>query len=134
MLNSKEACSLSKFSNVNAPIQNIPQIFHIPAKICYNNLKKAVASMEKYIFLPIAAIIIVGPTIAWRIYRVYRHSQDTKEFVSKPFVCPNCGHRFYAKHTKQKIIHGVGENKAFLKCLGCGKRDICGRPYDFDEN
>lgn len=86
--------------------------------------------MEEYIFLGIVAIIVLGPTVAWRTYRIYRGVRSTQEIVSKPFVCPNCGHRFY---TKQKLIHPITENKAFLKCPSCGKRDICGRPYDFDE-
>ena len=84
-----------------------------------------------YIFLIILGIIIVVPSIAWRVYTRYRYSQYVNDIVSKPFVCPNCGHRFY---TKQKMIHPIGENKALLKCPNCGKRDICGRPYDFDEN
>ena len=86
--------------------------------------------MEKYIFLAIVALIIFAPGIAWRLCQRYRYSESIKDFVSKPFVCPNCGHRF---HTKQKLIHPITENKAFLKCPSCGKRDICGRPYDFDE-
>lgn len=85
--------------------------------------------MEKYIVLGIGAIIILGPMVAWRVYKIYRYSENTKEFVSKPFVCPNCGHRFYSQ---KKIIHPVGDNKAFLKCPTCGKRDLCGRPYDLD--
>jgi transcription elongation factor Elf1 len=85
--------------------------------------------MEKYIIFAIVAIVAFGPTVAWRVYRVYRYSKATQDFVSKPFVCPNCGHRFY---TQQRIIHPVGENKAYLKCPNCKKRDLCGRPYDFD--
>ena len=87
--------------------------------------------MGEYIVLVIVVLIIFGPRIAWRLYQRYRYSESIKNFVSKPFVCPNCGHRFY---TKQKIIHPLGENKALLKCPKCGKRDVCGRPYDFDEN
>lgn len=83
--------------------------------------------MEKYILPAIVALIIVGPGIAWGLYQRYRYSEFIKDFVSKPFVCPNCGHRFY---TNQKIIHPLGENKALLKCPNCGKRDVCGRPYD----
>ena len=85
--------------------------------------------MEKYILLGIVAIVIFGPTIVWRIYSIRRSAQATGEKVSKPFVCPNCGNRFY---TQQKIIFHTGENKAFLKCPKCGKRDSCGRPYDLD--
>lgn len=87
--------------------------------------------MEKYIILGILAAIVLVPKILWRTYRTYRNSQSIKEFVSKPFVCPNCGHRFY---TEQRIIHPLSENKAFLKCPACGKQDICGRPYDLDDD
>ena len=86
--------------------------------------------MEKYILGGIAIIIILDPSIAWRVYKIHQRSRSINEVVSKPFVCPNCGHRFY---TKQKIIHPITENKVFLKCPSCGKRDICGRPYDFNE-
>ena len=82
------------------------------------------------LFLGILAILVLGPTIAYRTYIKYRYSRALKEFVNKPFVCPNCAHRFY---TKQKIIQPIGENKAYLKCPNCGKRDICGRPYDFEK-
>ena len=85
--------------------------------------------MGIYILLGIAVIVIFLPKILWRIYVSYRHSQSVKEIVSKPFVCPNCGHRFY---TQEKILRSIGENKAILKCPKCGKRDLCGRPYDFD--
>lgn len=85
--------------------------------------------MGKYIFLAFVVIIVAGPTIILRIWSRYSHWEKIKEMVSKPFVCSNCGHRFY---TKQRIIRIVGENKAILKCPNCKKRDVCGRPYDFD--
>ena len=85
--------------------------------------------MEKYIILGLLAALVAVPTFLRRAYRARRRSETLREMVSKPFVCPNCSHRFY---TEQKIIHPVGENKAFLKCPKCGKRDVCGRPYDFE--
>ena len=85
----------------------------------------------RYIFLIILGIIIVVSSIAWRVYTRYRYSQYVNGIVSKPFVCPNCGHRFY---TKQRIIYPIGENKVLLKCPNCGKLDICRIPYDFDGN
>ena len=87
--------------------------------------------MENYIVMAIILTVGFGPAFAWNIYKIYRYSERVKDFVSKPFVCPNCGHRFY---TKQKIIRPIGENKALLKCPNCRKRDVCGRPYDFDED
>ena len=86
--------------------------------------------MEKIIFWGILAVIVLGPTLGWRIYKMHRYSRLCKEFVSKPFVCPNCGHRFY---TTQKFIQPISEHKAILKCPKCGKRDVCGRPYDFED-
>ena len=91
--------------------------------------------MGKIIFLGILAVLVLGPTIVWRVYRRNRYSLRVKELVSKPFVCPNCGHRFYAD---SKIIYPLGPmnllaDKLFLKCPQCGKRDLCGRPYDFED-
>lgn len=87
--------------------------------------------MEEYIILGAIALLVLSPYIIWEIYRLCRSIRWWREFVSKPFVCPNCGLRFY---TQQRFIRPIGENKAFLKCPGCGKRDLCARPYDFDEN
>ena len=85
--------------------------------------------IEEYIILAIVGSIVFIPAVAWRLYKRYRYSENVKNIVSKPFVCPDCGHRFY---TQQKVIRIVGENKAYLKCPSCGKSNLCGRPYDFD--
>lgn len=85
--------------------------------------------MEKYIVLAIIAIVTVVPTAVWRIYRIRSRMRSVNEVLSKPFACPNCGHRFYAE---QKVIRFMTENKAYLKCPKCGKSDLCSRPYDFE--
>lgn len=87
--------------------------------------------VAEYVILAIIALMILTPIVARRIYKTYRFSKSVAAFVSKPFVCPNCGHRFY---TEQKIVIAVGEDKVYLKCPACKKRDLCGRPYDFDES
>ena len=87
--------------------------------------------MWKYIILLVLAIIIITPKFIWHSYLRHRYSENVKDLVSKPFVCPNCGHRFY---TQQKLIHPLSEDKAYLKCPACKKRDICTRPYDFEDN
>ena len=74
-------------------------------------------------------LLIALPSIGWRIYTRRRFSEDMKEFVSKPFVCPNCGFRFYIK---SKVVRPIGKDRAYLKCPSCGKRDLCKRPYDLD--
>ena len=84
----------------------------------------------EFIILAIVVLIVLAPIVAWQACKMRRFSKSVKKFVSKPFVCPHCGHRF---HTKKKIIAAVGEEKAYLKCPACKKRDLCGRPYDFDE-
>ena len=76
-------------------------------------------------------LVLLLPTVAWRVYKRWHISKSRKEIVSKPFVCPSCGCRFYAKNI---WIRPMGEDKAYLKCPACGKRDICGRPYDLDMN
>ena len=88
--------------------------------------------MDNYVALAravLVAAVVFAPRIAWRVYQRCRYSQAIRDFVPKPFACPNCGHRFY---TRQRLIHPVSENKAYLKCPSCGKRDLRGRPYDFD--
>ena len=57
-----------------------------------------------YIVLALIAIVIVTPEVLWRIHLRRSRIRYRKEFLAKPFVCPNCG-----------------------------KRNICGRPYDLDE-
>ena len=85
----------------------------------------------EYIVIALAALILLCPILAWRIHKMHRFSKSVKDFSSKPFVCPNCGHRF---HPKKRIVIAVGEDKAYIKCPACKKRDFCQRPYDFDEN
>ena len=85
--------------------------------------------MEKYIILGFVAFIVFAPAIAWRVHKIHRFSQRKTAFVSKPFACPRCGHRFI---TKQRCFFPVGEDKALLKCPSCGKRDVCSRPHDLD--
>lgn len=84
----------------------------------------------EYIILAIVALIVLSPIIAWRAHKMHRFLKSVETFVSNPFVCPNCGHRF---HTKKKIVVAVSEDKAYLKCPACKKRDLCDRPYDLDE-
>jgi len=87
--------------------------------------------MVKYILIAIVAIVILTPEILWRVYLRSKREERFNDFYSKPFVCPNCGHRFYAKLNR---LRPASENKALLKCPNCGKRDLCGRPYDFEED
>ena len=112
-------------------------LLYIPAKVCYNifdvNIKwqKGGERMTKYILIALVAIVILAPEILWRVYARCKREERTKEFYSKPFVCPNCGFRFYAKAS---IMCPASESKALLKCPSCGKRDLCGRPYDFEDD
>lgn len=85
--------------------------------------------MEKYIVMAVIILVVLAPRIAWDLHKRHRFRNAVEEMVSKPFVCPNCGHKFY---TDQKTVVILGENKVYLKCPSCGKRAICGRPYDYD--
>jgi len=87
--------------------------------------------MTKYILIAIVAIVILTPEILWRVYARCKREERIKEVYSKPFVCSNCGHRFYAKINR---FRPPIESKALLKCPSCGKRDLCGRPYDFEDD
>ena len=83
--------------------------------------------MAKYIVLVVALFVVFMPGVIWRIYRIQGRIQAIKDVTSKPFVCHNCGHRFYVKPGRFIFLT---ENSAYLKCPNCGKRDVCGRPYD----
>ena len=86
--------------------------------------------MAKYIVLAVALFVVFMPNIIWRVFRVQHRIQSIKDATSKPFVCHNCGHRFYANPNR---FFFLTENRAYLKCPKCGKRDVCGRPYDFED-
>ena len=83
-----------------------------------------------YVIIALIFAILLIPEILWRIYarREWRRGIDNAK--SKPYVCPNCGLRFYAPKGKMAF---VGSDKALLKCPQCGKTDVCSRPYDLDE-
>ena len=83
-----------------------------------------------YFIVGLIIVVLLTPSVAWRIYHWNASRESVKRLISKPFVCPNCGHRFY---TKQKVIFPLGENKAYLKCPACNKRDVCRRPYDMND-
>ena len=85
--------------------------------------------MEKYIVGAVIIAVIVLPSVLRIIYRAHRRAESAQEVLSKPFVCPNCGHRFYFEGKGARII---GEDKAILTCPNCNKRDVCTRPYDYD--
>ena len=87
--------------------------------------------MEKYIILGIILLVILIPKIIWEIHIHQRYLKNRKDFVSDPFVCPNCGHRFHSKKITTRPFAG---NRAYLKCPNCGKRSICARPYDLDSD
>ena len=80
-----------------------------------------------YFVLGLIAVILILPSTIWRVYQWHCSKEAVKKMISKPFVCPNCGHRFY---TKQKMIFSLSENKAYLKCPACNKRvTVLGHPW-----
>ena len=85
--------------------------------------------MEKYIVGAAIAVVVVLPNVLRFLYRARRRAERAKEVLSKPFVCPNCGHRFYFEGKGARIID---KDNAVLTCPKCGKRDLCTRPYDYD--
>ena len=85
--------------------------------------------MEKYIIGAAIIIVVALPSVLRILYRAHRRAESAQEVLSKPFVCPNCGHRFYFDGKRVRI---VGEDKAALTCPKCGKRDVCTRPYDYN--
>ena len=76
-------------------------------------------------------LVLLLPTIIWRIIVRVNFAKRVNDALSKPFVCPICGFRFYNKKVR---VLSPGPDKALLKCPSCGKRHICTRPYDIDSN
>jgi hypothetical protein len=64
--------------------------------------------MEKYIVGAVIIIVVALPSVLRIIYRAHRRAESAQEVLSKPFVCPNCGHRFYFDGKRARII---GEDK-----------------------
>lgn len=89
-------------------------------------------SFDQYLMLGLLAAVLVLPAVGWRVYCICQRRRREKEFFSKPFACPNCGEHFYA--SRYGFAKGLGESRAYLKCPYCGKRDICARPYDYEDN
>ena len=86
----------------------------------------------EYLILGLVVVVLLLPLVGWRTYLLYQRRKRRKEFFSEPFACPNCGEHFYA--SRYGFAKGLGESRAYLKCPHCGKRDICARPYDFEEH
>ncbi|MBQ5613345.1 MAG: hypothetical protein IIU88_06510 [Clostridia bacterium] len=86
----------------------------------------------EYLILGLIAAVLLLPLVGWRTYLLCQRRKRKKEFFSKPFACPNCGEHFYA--SRRGLAKGLGESRAYLKCPYCGKRDICARPYDYEDN
>ncbi len=87
--------------------------------------------MISKIVIGVILLIALLPTIIWRIIVRVNFAKRVNDVLSKPFVCPVCGFRFYNKKVR---VLSTGADKALLKCPSCGKRHICGRPYDIDSN
>ena len=87
--------------------------------------------MSKYTFL-IIFFILCGALFFLR--RVLPWILRSEEISKKRFVCPNCGHVFYAKKTqiffRQATFYMTERVK--LKCPKCKKKDMCG--YSFQDN
>lgn len=82
-----------------------------------------------YIVFGLILFILLLPSVIWRIYRRARWRENLRDAASKPYVCPNCGLRFYAPEGKSAFM---GADKALLKCPQCQKISVCSRPYDLD--
>ncbi len=83
-----------------------------------------------YVVIGLIFVVILLPGIIKQIGIRARIWQTLSDAASKPFVCPNCGSRFYAP--KGKLVF-MGEDKALLKCPQCKKTSLCSRPYDLEE-
>lgn len=83
--------------------------------------------MKKLIILAILGFVLyVILQIRTSIHTYHR----LVKLAEEPFVCPNCGHRFYVKWYKlifeEQFVHT--RNKAPLRCPKCKIKDMCSRP------
>ena len=71
------------------------------------------------------------PDIFRRIRSRYMMIEEMEEISEHPFVCPNCGERFYGKWGRfrglnnRKLIQWDLYGKVRLKCPYCGQTDWC---------
>ena len=87
--------------------------------------------MYSYIIIVLAMAMVLLPFIVDRTVRIYRHRQYVNNFLSKQFACPNCGYKF---HATNRMVFPINDNKAYVKCPHCKKRDVCTRPFNSNDN
>lgn len=86
-----------------------------------------------YIIVTVFVCIAVVIRFSIRFYFIHK---DCKNEASKPFVCPECGHKFYV--TPRAMLYRRNyrtillQNNAYLKCPNCNKSSRCQRPYDVE--
>lgn len=77
------------------------------------------------VFVIIAVVLILilpGFLIRWSTVRAI-----CQEIADKPFICPNCGHKFYVNWYQMffKRMSVYTYKNANLKCPACGVTDMC---------
>ena len=71
------------------------------------------------------------PDFFWHVWRRHELMEYTDEVMSHPFVCPNCGEKFYVKGSRFHIVNGTRRwhlethGKLRLKCPHCNQVDWC---------
>ncbi len=82
----------------------------------------------------LAGVLVVLFLIIKSIIKFAFYKKIYTDIISKPFVCPNCGCRFYAKWWQIALRPNLDlsryHNAAILKCPQCNTKDRCQRPYD----
>ncbi len=77
------------------------------------------------------SLIIVLPII-WFFIKRYPMIAEMQDVLEKPFVCPNCGHKFKIKMRQVwyrfpafYLVKGFK-----VKCPNCKKKDVCSTTYE----
>lgn len=87
--------------------------------------------MPREVIIAIILLVLIAlAKVLWELIWIFFGIARLKEFTEKPFVCPNCGERFYVKWPKlfwYRIYSLELSGKAKLKCPKCGEKDMCRR-------
>ena len=80
----------------------------------------------------LAVIVVILVLVLFDWLKLFPKIAILASLADKPFVCPNCGHRFYVKWYqlifRQFSVYTY--NKANFKCPCCKMHDMCSRPHD----
>ncbi len=81
-----------------------------------------------WVIILILVVIVILPKLMFRLIMKLRYVKRLKEYSHKPFICHNCGEKFYVKWYKLWVwgeTSIIVTGNATLKCEHCGTKDRC---------